>query len=133
MWRELGTSMAAQLSKDVSVRETVSMVSAEVVGDVLARHGQVDGIAAQAAFRHFQEKARDALLRGLGQEQHALLHTAQLAGGQGKELAGNLRIAAGEGRERAALDHAQPRVGNRFRREKVRARANSSPTTSPGR
>jgi hypothetical protein len=26
MWRELGTSMVAQLSKDVSVRETVSMV-----------------------------------------------------------------------------------------------------------
>ena len=36
------------------------------------------------------------------------------------KIAGNLRIAAGEGRERAALDHAQPRVGNRFRREGAR-------------
>src|SRR5215467_11959221 len=52
---------------------------AEVVGDVLARHRQLDRVAARAPCRHLEQEADHALLRSLDQQEQMLLDTGQLA------------------------------------------------------
>ena len=71
-------------------------------------------LAPEHALRHFQKKARDALLRALDQEQNAILHPVQLAAGQREELPRDRSVAPGQRVDRAALDHEHFGVGDRL-------------------
>src|SRR6516225_4339452 len=92
---------------------------AEIVSDILTRHRQLDGPAAGHALRHFQQKARNPLLRALDQHQRMLLHTSQFAGGQLPHLAGDIIVPCRKRHHRAAFDHDNLAVGDRFRRKRV--------------
>ena len=87
---------------------------AEIVGDVLARHRQLDRGAAGAAVGHLEQEARNALLRALDQDQRMLLHALQLAYRQGPELLGEIGFMLGAGHHACALDHQNLGMADRL-------------------
>ena len=93
---------------------------AKIIGDVLARHRQIE-FADANAFRHFQEEADDPLPRVLHQQHDMILRVLQLRRSHPPELTGNLLVACGERDYRAAPYYLYFGLGNRFSGEGVLA------------
>ena len=93
----------------------------EIIGDVLARHRKFELVDGLVALGHFEQEARDALLRGFYEQQDVLLHSLQLAAGHGPELAGDIMIACGKRLNRAALNDNDFYLRNSFGGERVLA------------
>ena len=96
-----------------------SRSSAQIIGNFLARHRQLDRVSRRSALRHSYEKARDALLRALHQQKDLFLHAPQFAGGEGEQFTTDRGITTRQRCQHAALDHEDFRIGYRLGRKGV--------------
>ena len=58
-------------------------------------------------------------MRGLGEQQHVVLHAPQFTRGKGPKPARHVPVGIGERHQRAALHHEDRRVGNGLGRKMV--------------
>ena len=79
--REVGTSISEDFCSCESVRDGFDG-EAEIVGDVLAGHRQLDDAAAGRTIGHFQKEAGDPFPSALDEHQDMVLDSLQLAGCQ---------------------------------------------------
>ncbi len=89
---------------------------AEIIGDVLARHRHLD-LLGRGALGQVEQERCYALLRALGEKQHALLHAAQFTRGKGPKPARDVSVGVGERHQRAALYDKDRRFGDGFGRK----------------
>ena len=77
---------------------------AEIVGDVLPRHRQLDNLVGRSRAGHLEEEACDSLLgRFAAEEHHVLLRAAQALRRRGPEAGGNIAVARTQGDDGTAL------------------------------
>jgi signal transduction histidine kinase len=85
---------------------------AEIIGDVLARHGNLDLLDGSEPLGQIEQERGHAFLRGLGEQQDVVLHAPQFTRGKGPKPTRHVPVGICERHQRAALHNEDHRVGN---------------------
>jgi hypothetical protein len=91
----------------------------EIVGNVLARHRQLERLRGSEPLGHFEQEAGHPLLRALDEQHHVLLDATQLTRCERPQLVGGLAITLSKRHHRGAPDHHHRGVVDRLCRELV--------------